>query len=83
MGGDLRELLGHAVKQGGIGIPDPRKSAERGHATSVEAYEVLIKSLLEESDLNYVGHWSCARKAITRERKAREREESAALAERK
>ena len=35
------------------------------------------------ADLNYAGHRSCARKASARVSKEREREESAALAERK
>ena len=26
---DLREILGHSVKHGGLGIPDPRLLAER------------------------------------------------------
>ena len=43
---NLRELLGHGVKRGRIGILDPRKSVERGYATSVEACEVLVESLL-------------------------------------
>ena len=43
---DLRDILEHGVKQSEIGIPDPRKSEERGHATSVEACEALVESLL-------------------------------------
>ena len=31
---DLREILGHSVKTGGLGIPDPRMLAERAHNTS-------------------------------------------------
>ena len=26
---NLREILGHSVKRGGLGIPDPRLSTER------------------------------------------------------
>ena len=33
---DPRYLLGHCVKRGGIGIKYSRKSADRGHTTSVE-----------------------------------------------
>ena len=69
----LRELLVHGVKQSGIIIPDPRKSAKRGHVTSVEVCDALVKSLLGGADLNYIGNGSCARKVSTRARKARER----------
>ena len=58
------------MKLGGIVILDPSKSEERGHATSVEACEVLVESLLGGSNLNYVGHWSCIRKAGARLRKS-------------
>ena len=51
MDDDLRELLGHGMKRGGIGISDPGKSKDRGHATSVEAYEMIVKSILGGVDL--------------------------------
>ena len=73
--------LVHGVKLGGIGIPDPRSSAERGHLASVEACDALVESLFGGSNLNYVGHRSYVRKASIRARKSREREESAALTE--
>ena len=80
---ELRELLRHGAKRGGIGIKYPSKSAERGHAMSVKACEALIESLLRGADLNCVCHWYCIRKASARARKARERGESAAMAEQK
>ena len=52
MGDELREILGHGAKRGGIGIPDPRNSVEWGHATSVQACEDLVESLLGGSELN-------------------------------
>ena len=49
----------------------------------MEACGALAESILGEDDLNYIEHWSCLRKASARARKAREREESDALVERK
>ena len=31
---DFRKILGHSVKHGGLGIPDPRLSAESAYNTS-------------------------------------------------
>ena len=56
---------------------------ERGHATSVEACEVLVEPLLGRADLNYMGHQSCVKKDRIGERKAREREALAVLVDRK
>ena len=83
MDSDLRALLGHGVKCKGIGIPEPRMLAARGHETSEASCEALVKSLLGRTDLNYVGHRSCISKASDRERRVRKREETAALRERK
>ena len=58
MGDELREILGHGAKRGGIGIPDPRKSAERGHATSVEVCNAHVESILGGADVNYIRHQS-------------------------
>ena len=80
---DPRELLGNGVKRGRVGIPYPRKLVEPVHETPEEACKMLVESLLGGADLNYAGHRSCARKASARVSKEREREESAALAERK
>ena len=30
---DFRKILGHSVKHGGLGIPDPRQSAESAYNT--------------------------------------------------
>ena len=30
---DYRKILGHSVKHGGLGIPDPRQSAESAYNT--------------------------------------------------
>ena len=39
---DLREILGHSAKHRGLGIPDPRLSAECAYNTSKAASEVLV-----------------------------------------
>ena len=60
---DFRKILGHSVKHGGLGIPDPRLSEEITHNTSKAASVELADSLLGGSYLNYVGHMACIRRA--------------------
>ena len=60
---DFRKILGHNVKHGVLGIPDPRQSAECAFNTSKAASGELVDSLLGGSILNYVGHRVCVRKA--------------------
>ena len=62
--------LGHGVKHGGLGIPDPRLSAKSAYHTSKAASGELVESLLGGSALNYVGHRACVRKASLAERRA-------------
>ena len=57
------KILGHSVKHGGIGITDPRLSAESAYNTSKAASRELVDSLLGGSVLNYVGQRACIRKA--------------------
>ena len=56
---DFRKILGHSVKHGGLGIPDPRLSAECAYNTSKAASRELVDSLIGGSVLNYVGHRAC------------------------
>ena len=60
---DFRKFLGHSVKHGGVGIPDPQKSTECAYNTSKAASRELVDSLLGGSVLNYVGHRACVHKA--------------------
>ena len=53
---DFRKILGHSVKHGGLGIPDPWLSAGCAYNTSKAASRELVDSLLGGSILNYVGH---------------------------
>ena len=61
---DFRKILGHSVKHGGLGIPDPRLSAESAYNTSKAASRELVDSFLGGSVLDYVGHRACVRKSI-------------------
>ena len=60
---DFQKILGHSVRPGGLGIPDPRLSAESAYNTSKADSRELVESLLGGSVLNYVGHMACVRKA--------------------
>ena len=68
---DFRQILGHSVKHGGLGIPDPRSSVESAYNTSTAARGELVDSILEGSVLNYVGHRACVNKAIQMMRHAK------------
>ena len=59
---NFQKILGHGVKHGGLGIPDPRMSAECVYNTSKAASRELVESLLGGSVLNYVVHRACVRK---------------------
>ena len=41
------QLLGHSIKKGGLGIPDPTMLAGHCHETSVQASSCLVELLLE------------------------------------
>ena len=68
---DFRKILSHSVKHGGLGIPDPRFSAESAYNTSKVASRELVDSLIGGSVLNYVGHRACVRKASLAARRAK------------
>ena len=53
---NFRKILGHSVKHGSLGIPDPRLSAESAYNTFKAASRELVDSILGGSVLNYVGH---------------------------
>ena len=60
---DIRKILGHSVKHGVLGIPYPQLLAERAYNTSKAASKVLVGSLLGCTNLNYVAHKFCIRRA--------------------
>ena len=49
---DFRKILGHSVKHGGLGIPEPRLSSESAYNTSKADIRELVDSLLGGSILN-------------------------------
>ena len=53
---DFREILGNSLKHGGLGIPDPRLSAESAYNTSKADSREMVDSLLGGSVLNCIGH---------------------------
>ena len=80
---DLREILGHSMKHGGLGIPDPRLSSELAYNTSKSASEVLVGSLIGGTELNYVSHKGCIRRASADGQKQQELTDKAVLLRRK
>ena len=60
---NFRKILGHSVNHGGLGIPEPRLSAESDYNTSKAASRELVDSLIGGSVLNYLGNKACLRKA--------------------
>ena len=68
---DFRQILGHSVNNGGLGIPYPRLSAESAYDTSKAASGELADSFLGGSVINYVGHRACIHRASAGARKER------------
>ena len=64
---DFRKILGHSVRHGGLGIPDPQFSVESADNTSKADSGELVDSLLGGFDLNYIGHRACVHKASLRQ----------------
>eukprot|EP00957_Ditylum_brightwellii_P157622 11996682-Ditylum_brightwellii.AAC.1 len=50
---ELRVLMAHSVKRGGLGIPNPTVVADHSYATSAACCKELVQSLLHKSTLNY------------------------------
>ena len=66
---DFRKILGHSVMRGGLGIPEPRLSAESAYNTSKAVGGELVDSILGGSALNYVGHRVCVLRASSAARR--------------
>ena len=69
---DLREILDHSVKLGGLGIPDPWLFVERAYNTSKVPREVLVVSFIEGINFNYVDNKYCIRRSSVDAQKQRE-----------
>ena len=65
---NFRQIIGHSVNHGSLGIPDPQLSVDSAYSTYKAASGELVDSLLGGSALNYVGHRACERKASLAER---------------
>ena len=53
---NLKEILGHSEKHGGLGIPDPWLSTDCVYNIPKAANEVLVGSLIRGTNLNCVAH---------------------------
>ena len=73
------KIIGHSVKHGSLGIPDPRLSAEISYNTSNVASGELVDSLLGGTVLNYVGHRACICRASAGAQKEQKHVEMADL----
>ena len=80
---DFRKILGHSVKRGGLGIPDPRFSAESVYNISKPASGELVGSLLGGTNLKHVGHSVCINWESAGTKKDREYSEIEDLARQK
>ena len=80
---NFRKILGHSVKHGGLGIPDPWLSAESAYNTSKADSGELVDSLLEGSALNNVSHRACVRKVSLAARRSKMHAELGDLARQK
>ena len=66
---ELRTLLSHDVKQGGLNFRTPATGAACLNQASVEASAFLVESLLGNGELNFVGHKDTVREAFAAARK--------------
>lgn len=58
---ELRTLLGHKIKQAGLGIPNPTKFAEVAHDISKRTCRQIVSSLRHNYDLNIQEHADCVK----------------------
>ena len=80
---NFQKILCHSAKHGGLGIPDPRLSAEIAYNTSKATSGGLVYPLLGCTSLKYVGYRACIRGASAGARKEQNQVEMAGLARQK
>ena len=73
--GRLRTLLGHKVKQAGMGIPNPTAFAAKAYQTSRGACENLIAALKQRLDIDVAEHKRQVARARKKGREDREEAE--------
>ena len=78
-----RLLFTTSVKAGGLGIRDPCHDAPSLNETSKEATKVLVKALVEGTDLSLTGHRKSVQKVAAMVRASKKAEEAATVATRK
>jgi len=80
---DMRNLIAHSVKNGGMAIPNPVEAAPLLYKSSVEASSVLVEALRSGGSLNQTAHRECVRQAGKSAKQARLATEKANLDEMK
>ena len=81
--GELRSVLSHSVKKGGIAIRNPVDTAEHVHETSKAATSYLVRSMIDTSvEFSLKEHRSCATEEGLRARGRRLTKEQSILNER-
>ena len=68
---DLRKIQRHIMKKSGQFIPEPCLLMDCAYNNYKVASEVLVGSLIGGTDLNYVAHKRCVRRASVNGRKQR------------
>jgi len=76
---DMRNLISHSVKNGGMAIPNPVEAAPLLYESSVNASSILVESLLTGGNLNQKAHRENVRQAGKSAKKARLVAEMASL----
>ena len=80
---NFRKILGHIVKHGSLGIPDPWFSVESVYNTSKADSDEMVESLLGGSAINYVDHKACIHRISAGAKKKRNHVELKELARQK
>jgi len=80
---DDRLLYTNSVKAGGLAIRDPCHEALSLNTTSKEASSVLVKALVEGTELSLAGHRASVKKASALARLSKKMDEEATVAVRK
>ena len=81
IGGEFRELLGHSVRTGGIGVRNPVTTAGAAFRTSREASRLLVDSLLGKCDFRCWRHAAQVRQVAQHAKDIRLADEEAYSAE--
>ena len=78
-----RLMYTNSVKAGWLGIRDPCHEAMALNTTSKEASSVLVKALVEGTELSLAGHRKSVKKASATARASKKSDEEATVAARK